>query len=90
MGQDCRIAHTEGLGGTRLPSHLDLASVVAYGTDHLPSRSGGGTNLKPTDLALPAPMGMAPHITSDPPFHATARRMLLPSFSHRPIAALEP
>src|SRR5207245_2918211 len=38
----------------------------------------------------PAPMGLAPPITSDPPFHALARRLLLPAFSPRAIANLEP
>ena len=33
---------------------------------------------------------MAPPITSDPPFHALARRLLLPAFAPKPIAALEP
>ena len=39
---------------------------------------------------LPAPIGVAPPITSDPPFHAMARRLLLPAFAPKPIAALEP
>ena len=32
---------------------------------------------------------MAPPITSDPPFHADARRLLLPAFSPKKIAELE-
>ncbi|HZA87031.1 MAG TPA: cytochrome P450, partial [Acidimicrobiales bacterium] len=36
------------------------------------------------------PIGLAPPITSDPPFHAMARRLLLPAFSPKRIAALEP
>jgi hypothetical protein len=35
-------------------------------------------------------MGLAPPITSDPPFHALARRLLLPAFSPKAIANLEP
>jgi cytochrome P450 len=38
----------------------------------------------------PAPVGLAPPITSDPPFHAMARRLLLPAFSPKAIDALEP
>src|SRR5207302_7126372 len=38
----------------------------------------------------PAPIGLAPPITSAPPFHAVARRLLLPAFSPKAIAALEP
>src|SRR5581483_6519337 len=37
-----------------------------------------------------APIGVAPPITSDPPFHAIVRRMLIPAFAPKPIAALEP
>ena len=39
---------------------------------------------------LPAPIGLAPPISSDPPYHGLIRRMLLPAFAPRPIAALEP
>jgi len=39
---------------------------------------------------LPAPIGIAPPITSDPPFHKLARRMLLPAFGRRSVAAIEP
>jgi cytochrome P450 len=35
-------------------------------------------------------MGAAPPITSDPPFHPIARRLLLPPFSPKAIAKLEP
>ena len=44
---------------------------------------------RPGDLALPAPIGVAPPITSDPPFHQTARRLLLPAFAPKKIAMLE-
>jgi len=42
------------------------------------------------ELDLPAPVGVAPPITSDPPFHAIARRLILPAFAPGPINALEP
>jgi cytochrome P450 len=48
------------------------------------------SELRPGDDDLPAPIGVAPPITSDPPFHAMARRLLLPAFSPKPIAAFEP
>ena len=35
-------------------------------------------------------MGIAPPISSDPPFHHDARRLLLPAFSPKAIAPLEP
>jgi len=46
--------------------------------------------VRPGPEDLPAPIGLAPPITSDPPFHAMARRLLLPAFSAKRIATLEP
>ena len=45
---------------------------------------------RPGDLALPAPIGGAPPITSDPPFHNLARRLLLPPFAPKQIEPWEP
>ena len=45
---------------------------------------------RPGDLALPAPIGGAPPITSDPPFHGVARRLLLPAFAPKVIEPWEP
>ncbi len=86
----CPVAHTDRYGGAWLPTTHDLVSEVAYDTEHFTSRSVVVSELRPTEFDLPAPIGLAPPITSDPPFHAIARRMLLPAFSPRPIAALEP
>ena len=44
---------------------------------------------RPGDRALPAPIGLAPPITSDPPFHAVARRLLLPAFAPKMIEPWE-
>ena len=90
LREGCPVAHSGRYGGTWLPTTHELVSEVAYDTDHFTSRSVVVSNLKPTDLDLPAPIGLAPPITSDPPFHNIARRMLLPAFSPKPIAALEP
>jgi cytochrome P450 len=69
--------------------HEDVAAV-AYDTEHFTSRSVVVSELRPGPDDLPAPIGLAPPITSDPPFHAMARRLLLPAFSPKRIAALEP
>ena len=37
----------------------------------------------------PAPQGIAPPISSDPPFHHEARRLLLPAFSPKAVERLE-
>ncbi len=86
----CPVAHSGRFGGTWLPTTHELVSEVAYDTENFTSRSVVVSNIRPTELDLPAPIGLAPPITSDPPFHAIARRMLLPAFSPKPIAALEP
>ena len=70
-------------------THDDVAAV-AYDTEHFTSRSVVVSEVRPGDDDLPAPIGIAPPITSDPPFHALARRLLLPAFGPKPIAALEP
>jgi cytochrome P450 len=86
----CPVAHTDRYGGAWLPvRHRDVAAV-AYDTEHFSSRGVVVSEVRPGDLDLPAPIGPAPPITSDPPFHALARRLLLPAFAPRAIAALEP
>jgi cytochrome P450 len=86
----CPIAHSHRYGGTWLPVTHQYVSEVAYDTDHFTSRNVVVNELRPGPDDLPAPIGLAPPITSDPPFHAVARRMLLPAFSPKPIATLEP
>ena len=90
LRQTCPVAHTERYGGAWLPvRHADV-TAVAYDTEHFTSRSVVVNELRPGPNDLPAPIGIAPPITSDPPFHAEARRLLLPAFGPKPIAALEP
>jgi len=90
LRQTCPVAHTERYGGAWLPvRHADV-TAVAYDTEHFTSRSVVVSELRPGPNDLPAPIGIAPPITSDPPFHADARRLLLPAFGPKPIAALEP
>ncbi len=86
----CPVAHSNRYGGTWLPTSHATVSAVAYDTEHFTSRSVVVSELRPGPFDLPAPIGIAPPITSDPPFHASARRLLLPAFGPKPIAALEP
>jgi cytochrome P450 len=83
----CPVAHSERYGGVWLPTRHEDISAIAYDTEHFSSQGVVVSEVKPD---VPAPMGGAPPITSDPPFHAFARRLLLPAFAPRPIAALEP
>jgi cytochrome P450 len=86
----CPVAHSDRYGGTWLPVRHDDVAAVAYDTDHFTSRSVVVSEVRPGPDDLPAPIGLAPPITSDPPFHALARRLLLPAFAPKPIEALEP
>jgi cytochrome P450 len=86
----CPVAHSDRYGGTWLPVRHDDVAAVAYDTDHFTSRSVVVSEVRPGPDDLPAPVGLAPPITSDPPFHALARRLLLPAFAPKPIEALEP
>ena len=83
----CPVAHTERFGGTWLPvRHADVAAV-ARDTEHFSSEGVIVSDFRPVDLA---PIGYAPPITSDPPFHQGARRLLLPAFSPKEIDRWEP
>jgi len=78
----CPVAHSDAYGGTWLPTTHDLVREIAYDTEHFTSRGVVVTNLRPI---IPAPVGPAPPITSDPPFHHEARRLLLPPFAPKRI-----
>ncbi len=86
----CPVAHSDRYGGTWLPVGHEDVTAVAYDTEHFTSRAVVVSEVRPGPDDLPAPIGLAPPITSDPPFHALARRLLLPAFSPKPIQALEP
>ncbi len=85
--QSCPVAKSDIFGGTWLPTrHVDV-SAIAHDTENYTSQ---GVIVGPVPPDVDAPMGPAPPITSDPPFHGIARRLLLPPFAPKPINALEP
>ena len=86
----CPVAHSDRYGGTWLPVRHEDIAAVAYDTEHFTSRSVVVSETRPGPEDLPAPIGLAPPITSDPPFHAMARRLLLPAFAPKAVEALEP
>ncbi len=86
----CPVAHSDRYGGMWVPITHDTVHEVAYDTENFTSRSVVVAVGRPGDLALPAPIGGAPPITSDPPFHAMARRLLLPAFAPKRIEPWEP
>lgn len=83
----CPIAHTDRYGGTWLPLTHELVHEIAYDTAHFSSQGPVVGQFKPSELedSVPAPIGGAPPISSDPPFHSEARRLLLPAFSPKVI-----
>ncbi len=83
----CPVAHTEKYGGTWLPTRAEDVRAIAEDTDHFTSRSILVNPFRPPMEMAPA--GFAPPITSDPPFHAGARRILLPPFAPKAIQAWE-
>ena len=85
----CPVAHSDRYGGVWLPVTHEGVAAVAYDTEHFTSRAVVVSELRPNEFAPPAPVGLAPPITSDPPFHALARRLLLPAFSPKAVAGYE-
>ena len=86
----CPVAHTDRYGGAWFPATHAGVSAVANDTENFTSRTVIIGNGRPEEDALPAPIGVAPPITSDPPFHQIARRLILPAFAPGPVNALEP
>ena len=83
----CPVAHTPRYGGMWAPITHELVHEVAYDTEHFTSNGVIVSNARP---GIAAPVGPAPPITSDPPFHQIARRLLLPPFSPKAIDPWEP
>jgi cytochrome P450 len=88
LRQRCPIAHTERFGGAWLPTRYEDVAAIAYDTDRFSSRSIILSNFRPP-LEL-APIGTAPPISSDPPFHHDARKLLLSAFTKRAVTRYEP
>ena len=84
LRQECPVAHSDRYGGTWLPvRHTDVCAI-AKDTDTFTSNGVVVHDGRPD---IPPPVGFAPPITSDPPFHRIAREFLLPAFAPKPIAA---
>ncbi|MGA1344784.1 MAG: cytochrome P450 [Ilumatobacteraceae bacterium] len=83
----CPVARSERYGGLWAPFSHEMVHEIAYDTEHFTSQ---GVVVNTGRPLVPPPVGPAPPITSDPPFHHIARRLLLPPFSPKVIAAWEP
>jgi hypothetical protein len=87
LRQRCPVAHTERFGGMWLPTRYEDVAAIAHDTDRFTSRQIIISNYRPPlDLA---PVGTVPPISSDPPFHRHARKLLLPAFTKSAIGKYE-
>ena len=87
LRQRCPIAHTRRFGGAWLPTRYADVAAIAYDTERFSSRSIILSNFRPPrDLA---PVGGSPPISSDPPFHHDARKLLLPAFTRKAVGQQE-
>lgn len=90
LRQRCPVAHTDRFGGAWFPATHAGVSAVAKDTENFTSRDVIIADGRPTEEDLPSPIGVAPPITSDPPFHAIARKLILPAFAPGVVNAMEP
>jgi cytochrome P450 len=88
LRQRCPIAHTERFGGGWLPTRYEDVAAIAYDTERFSSRSIIMSNFRPPREL--APVGGSPPISSDPPFHHDARKLLLPAFTKTAVSQHEP
>jgi len=83
----CPIAHSDRFGGSWLPTRYEDVAAIAHDVAHFSSRHVGVIP-PPSEGDGLTPAGLPP-ISSDPPVHTWARRLLLPWFSHRRVAEYE-
>jgi cytochrome P450 len=88
LRRHCPIAHTERFGGGWLPTRYEDVAAIAYDTERFSSRSIIMSNFRPPREL--APVGGSPPISSDPPFHHDARKLLLPAFTKTAVSQHEP
>ncbi len=80
--EQCPVATTDRYGRAYMPVTMEGVSAVAKDTENFSSMWISVT--RPD-----GPRSPAPPITSDPPEHADHRRLLLPAFNPRKMAAME-
>ena len=101
--EQCPIAHTERWGGSFMPTRYEDLFNIARDIQHFSSRDvlvrplrrpreqierSGGLSEDEQELVQQYNVG-APPITSDPPVHTWARKLLLPPFSVTSVAKYE-
>ena len=87
LRERCPIAHTGRFGGGWLPTRYEDVAAIAADTERFSSRSIIMSNFRPPREL--APIGGSPPISSDPPFHHDARKLLLPAFTKTAVTRQE-
>jgi cytochrome P450 len=88
LRQRCPIARTGRFGGGWLPTRYEDVAAIAYDTEHFSSRAIIMSNFRPPREL--APVGGSPPISSDPPFHHDARKLLLAAFTRTAVTKQAP
>jgi cytochrome P450 len=89
LRERCPVAHTDRLGGSWLPTRYEDVCAFARNPQAFSSRSV--TVFPPVDSGNAAYDAVgAPPISSDPPEHTWARRLILPAFAPRVVETYEP
>ncbi|HIF65800.1 MAG TPA: cytochrome P450 [Acidimicrobiia bacterium] len=87
----CPIAHTDEYGGSWLPTRYDDVTAIARDVEHFSSVSVSVLPPPPQERGEGGILSAGvPPISADPPLHTWSRRLLLPWFSPKRVASLEP
>ncbi len=90
LRERCPIALTERRGRTWMPVRYDDIAEIAHDVEHFSSKDIAVITPN-RELNPMAPLMLeAPPITSDPPVHTWARRLLLPAFGPSAIERMTP
>ena len=82
LRETCPVAHTDRYRGVYFPTRYGDVREIAYDPEHFSSRR---VVVREGDYRV-----NSPPITSDPPDHTWARRILLPAFSPHQIEVMTP
>ena len=85
MRAHCPVAHTERWGGSWMPTRYEDMQAIAKDVQHFSSDEILVVPVKRLDDEI-----KAPPITSDPPEHSWARRLILPAFAPQAVQVHEP
>lgn len=86
----CPVAHTDRRGSTWLPVDYETIAAIAHDVEHFSSRDIAVITPGREENPLATNFLEAPPITSDPPIHPWARRLLLPAFGPSAIERQTP